>query len=378
MIKQKVIVKGVSLASAHHPNTLALTISGKEAYQITAAEIVGCFIKELGINWREIVALYQFEEPLKWFCKLGEEAEVKHFESVHCKTFQAGDEKQIHIEHLGREKRKVIVHWVPPTLPKEGVEEMLSFLSKDKVEAYPHKGRADRWTVMYRPEKETIVPHYIYLECGIIKDKRILLLVPGRKQACFLCGSQDHWTSRCLKRTPVAKEKINQVGVPVEEPGDMVRENINKFVVPETNPVAIPLEAPVVVPDAVPVTDPGAVLAGVSAIGSLPEPTKVLEEAISAIHMSTEMEDGWQIKRNKKNNKRIEPESTVFQSKGNSPMKLSYADAVSRGSPPLTCEPQQKTWSANKRHYDDDSEEDETKYFKYDWLPQDESTDESQ
>ena len=99
--------------------------------------------------------------------------------------------------------------------------------------------------------------------------------------------------------------------------------------------MAIPLEAPVVVLDAVPVTDPGAVLAGVSAIGSLPEPTKVLEEAISAIHMSTEMEDGWQIKRNKKNNKRIEPESTVVQSKGNSPMKLSYADAVSRGALPL-------------------------------------------
>ena len=372
---KRITVKGVSLSSAHHPNTLSLTIYGKEAYNITPPEIIDCLIKEIKISWKDVKALYQFEDPLKWFLKFGREAEQKHFENLHCKTFQVGVAQQISFEHVGRERRKVVVHWVPPTMPKEGVEEMLSFLSKENVEAHPHKGRPDRWTVLYRPDNEASVPHYIYLDCGQVKNKRVLLLVPGRRQACFLCGSQEHWTSKCGRKTSAGEG----VG---DKTGEGSSDHKDKPGVPATKPVAAPVAAPATAPLAAPVTVPVAVplVAPVSvpvtapAKGStaeaLPGPTPVLGEARSATP-----EEGWQIKMYKKNNNR---KTTEMTEGGISPKRRSYADAVSHGSPPSTSDPLQKAWTATKRHHqDEDSETDEIKYNKYDWFPQDESTEDS-
>ena len=62
---KRIIVKSVSLSSAHHPNTLSLTVSGKEAFKVMPTEIIECLIKEIKITSKDIEALYQFEEPLK-------------------------------------------------------------------------------------------------------------------------------------------------------------------------------------------------------------------------------------------------------------------------------------------------------------------------
>lgn len=391
---KRITVRGVSLSSAHHPKTLSLTLSGKEAYKTTASNITDTLMKERNVSPKDIVALYQFEEPLKWFIKLGKEAEQNHFESLLGRTFHAGPGMVMDIEQVGRERQKVIVHWVPPTLPKEGVEEMLSFLSKDPVEAYPHRGRPDRWTVLYRPDQEAIVPHYIFLECGQVRGKRILLLVPGRKQACFLCGSQEHWTSKCGRKIPV-REGL------VERTGEGERDNKNKPSVPVTNktavssavPDALPVPAPVPAPSAatlattltspvadpatVPVTVPVATSARGSTAGESPGRPKAYREDTSATPEPPELEEGWQIKTSKKTNTNKQTEKT---SGGSSPQKRSYADAVSNGSPPNPQGNSVKAWTAAKRHFEDDctvTQRKGTKVQKYDWFPQDLSSDEN-
>ena len=196
---------------------------------------------------------------------------------------------------------------------------MLSFLSKDKVEAFPHKGRPDRWTVLYRPDEVTSVPHYIYLECGQVKDKRVLLLVPGRRQACFLCGSQEHWTSKCGQGRSTGesmREKTREGPIDYNDRPDVqttkpVEASLAvAFTDPLAAPVTAPLAAPVIVPVAVPavapVSVPVAAQAGGSTTKTIPGPTTILREAKNA-----KPEEGWQIKTSIKQT----PKNKVFDYK---------------------------------------------------------------
>ena len=138
---------------------------------------------------------------------------------------------------------------------------------------------------------------------------------------------------------------------------------------PVTAPLAAPVIVPVAVPAVTPVSVPVAAQAGGSTTKALPGPTTILREAKNA-----KPEEGWQIKTSKRNNRK----TTETTAGGTSPKTRSYADAVTHGSPPSTNEPLQKAWTATKRHYqDEDSETDEIKYKKYDWFPQDETTDDS-
>jgi hypothetical protein len=58
---------------------------------------------------------------------------------MHGNVIKIRKDATITIEHVGRERSKVILHWVPPTLHRKWVEEMVMFLTDEKIEAYRHK-----------------------------------------------------------------------------------------------------------------------------------------------------------------------------------------------------------------------------------------------
>jgi len=325
MYTQRVSVKTVSLNSLHHPKTLALTVSGKDAYRTTQEELLIGFVRTFSLKPSEVAASYQFEEPLKWFLKLGEAAERRMFDTLHGKQFNISPDKKVLVEEVGRERAKIILHWVPPTLPKEGVEEMILFLAKEEVEAFPHKGRNDRWTVLYRPEQGKKVPHYLLMDCGELKDKKILVLVPGRKQACFHCGSLDHWTSKCPKRNNTRVVEKTRVET---DTTDKDMETIQPC-----NSTHGPIQ------DAVISTEPAAVAE----------------------------EEGWQVVENGKGKEKRKEQKVLEErekKRSESSPTRSYAEVLTDRTPPSPTRPPVSSQKQHKRQLEDQGKEKDTKIIK--------------
>lgn len=351
MYTQRVTVKAVALTSLHHPNTLVLTISGRDAFRTTMEELLTGFTRAFGI--RDINASYQFDEPLKWYVKLGEASEKRFFEDLHGKSFNLNQEKRVTVEQVGREKSKVVLHWVPPTLPKEGVQEMTSFLSKEKVEAFPHKGRSDRWTIIYTPESGVTVPHYLMLDCGSLKDKKILVLVPGRKQACYTCGSIDHWSSKCNHKR--IKNKIQIVEEAENSRSEDVvttQDDADNVIIPSSSLVAVPLNEVVISP--------------------MPN--------IESAH--EKMGEGWKTVEKKRRQRKVllTREEEESPERNDSSPGRTYAEALTRGTPTPPLSPHAKTRGSNsqKRQLEEDTPTKEgNKVSRCDFFPNGSSEEET-
>lgn len=187
----------------HSPGTLLLKIGGKSAAKASFATIVGM----LKVSAADILSLYRLENPFVWFL-------VPANDGVKAKLLNRsfGEEGSIKIDisTLEGEKVKITLHWVSPTINKKKIEDILrSFAEPGSVVEAVRLGVTDKWASWIKVKKNFEIPHYIQLRVeGDPRVYKVLVTVPGRRQQCWHCGQDQHWSNQCPSKKPI--------GIPVK------------------------------------------------------------------------------------------------------------------------------------------------------------------
>jgi hypothetical protein len=151
-----------------------------------------------------IESLYRMDDPKRFYVVLTREAHKADYESLHGKTFETPTLKvTVTIEHLDKERRKGVIHWLPGTVRPEMVQKLAARMTGDEsASVYRIQNCTDKWVFFYRDE--VYIPEYCYLMAGPRRDRctrlRVTLTPTDRGNACVICGDPTHWAQTCPKR----------------------------------------------------------------------------------------------------------------------------------------------------------------------------------
>ncbi|XP_055863955.1 uncharacterized protein LOC129922336 [Biomphalaria glabrata] len=188
----------------HPSGTLLLKLIGQESIKASMASLMTV----LSLSPDEVGSLYRFENPFVWFL-------VPNSPRVRArilgKTFGTESTLKVEVSTIEDEKVKITLHWVAPTIVKNKIIEIFQSFSEEGSKVEPVKlGNSDKWAAWLKIKKGTEVPHYIHLK--YVDDPRVykvLITIPGRRQQCWHCGQDKHWSNQCPNRTTLkGKGKI--------------------------------------------------------------------------------------------------------------------------------------------------------------------------
>ncbi|KAK0061583.1 neuropeptide FF receptor 1 [Biomphalaria pfeifferi] len=82
------------------------------------------------------------------------------------------------------------------------MEEIFGSMAEEgtKVEIQKVEG-SDKWVSWIKPRKGAELPHYIQLRYqDDPRTYKVLVTTPGRRQQCWYCQKEDHWSNQCPTR----------------------------------------------------------------------------------------------------------------------------------------------------------------------------------
>ena len=179
----------------HPPGTLLLKLSGREAVRASIRSLLDV----LGLSPGEVSSLYRFENPFSWFLV---PVSGRTREKLLGKLFGGDATIRVEVTSIEEEKTRITLHWVSPAINEKKIQQIFESFSEEgsKVEVSRITG-TDKWMSWVRVKKDTALPHYIQLRYeGDPKTYKVLVTVPGRRQQCWHCGQEEHWTNQCPTR----------------------------------------------------------------------------------------------------------------------------------------------------------------------------------
>lgn len=179
----------------HAPGTLLLKLSGQGAVKATMASLIEC----LKLTPDEVSSLYRFENPFVWFL-VPTSARVRT--RILGKSFGNDKDFKVDVCTLEDEKIRVTLHWVAPTINKSKIGEIFGAFAEEGSKIEPIKlGNSDKWAAWIKLRKQTELPHYIQLRYeDDPRTYKVLVTIPGRRQQCWHCGQDQHWSNQCPNR----------------------------------------------------------------------------------------------------------------------------------------------------------------------------------
>lgn len=114
------------------------------------------------------------------------------------------DDLKMKIDLVEEEKTQLDLEWVPETITKEGVEELVRISGDQQATVVRTIASGNgTWRAVCSAQNE--IPHYIQLKnLKFTKyPHTILTKIKGRRQACEHCGDDQHWSNKCnSKKSP--------------------------------------------------------------------------------------------------------------------------------------------------------------------------------
>lgn len=124
--------------------------------------------------------LYRFQNPTRWFISPSEKMTQPLYESLHGRTIHVpGTGISLMCVHVEKERDRIIVHWLPPTYPREAVTAVVQALTGDgSPEVF--KLKDGKWGALCHPACP--IPYYAAVE---VPGRRglwhsIMITMPGR------------------------------------------------------------------------------------------------------------------------------------------------------------------------------------------------------
>ena len=196
----------------HSPGTLILRLGGKDAIKATISSILS-LLKLTG------------NDVMSWLCTglrtlLCGSSDLKTTQ-INKKTFGFDNSMKVEVAPLEEEKVKVTLHWVSPSLQKKKEEEIFSSFAEEGTRPKVNKvGLTDKWSAWVKVRKNFELPHYVQLRYeGDPRAYKVLVTVPGRRQRCWHCGQDQHWSNQCpTKKIALIRSEprpISDVPVPL-------------------------------------------------------------------------------------------------------------------------------------------------------------------
>ncbi|KAH9519309.1 hypothetical protein Btru_075230 [Bulinus truncatus] len=176
----------------HPQGTVLLRLTGPNATKATMPFL----IKMMGLHPSDVSTLYRFESPYMWYLKTS---------NVSCRSRlinkQFGDAKnfKVTISPFETDNVKVTLHWLSTNIARKRVEEIFESFAEPGSLTRVEKvsGSADKWGGFLQPKKDKELPHYISIRYeGDAKIYKVLVTIPGRRQKCWTCGDDSHWSNQ--------------------------------------------------------------------------------------------------------------------------------------------------------------------------------------